>query len=332
MRRALLSTLCCPETGEDLTLEVKKQDRTGDILEGTLKSPGDNVYPIINGVPRFAKLPETHLESQTVKAFGQEWAYFDNYKGYINSKELLFEFIYPLDEQAIKGMKIVELGCGGGRWLERFAECDVELVVGIDLSGSVEQAVERARKYKNVEVIQANILKPPIKRVFDLAVSLGVIHHLSNPIMGLKAGLKVIKPEGRLAVWMYSKEGNELYLRLVRPLRKIGPLLPHRLLLAFSFLLAFPVYLHAHITNPILRELNKKLPLIEYFALIEKLRFVDVMNIVYDQLTPSLALYPSRKDVEEWVEASGGRMLEFTMRTNNSWRIQLAPKNSNRYR
>ena len=98
MHEALLPILCCPETGKDLVLEVKKSDRTGNILEGTLKSPGGNIYPIINGVPRFVNSPKNCLESQTVNAFGREWAYFNRYEGYMNSKELLFEFLYPLNE------------------------------------------------------------------------------------------------------------------------------------------------------------------------------------------------------------------------------------------
>ena len=326
MRETLLSILCCPETGEDLALEVKKNGPNGDILEGILKSPSGRVYPIINGVPRFAKLPEDSLESQTIRAFGREWAYFNNYQGYMNSKELCFEFLHPLNEQALKGKTILELGCGGGRWLERIAECGPELVVGIDLSSSVEQAVERAKKYSNVEVIQANILKLPVKKVFDLAVSLGVMHHLPEPPEGLRSGLKVIKPEGILAVWMYSKEGNEIYLRLVKPLRKLGPLLPHNVLLGFCRSLAFLVYLHVHITNHYFRKLSIKLPLAEYFALLKKLHFNDLVHIIYDQLTPSLAFYPSRNDIKMWVDNSGGKLVGLSMRTNNSWRLQIMHK------
>jgi SAM-dependent methyltransferase len=200
------------------------------------------------------------------------------------------------------------------------------LVVGIDCSSSVEQAVERARKHKNIEVIQANILKPPVKKAFDLAVSLGVMHHLSDPAQGLRTGLEVLKPRGLLVIWTYSKEGNELYLRLVKPLRKIGPLLPHSVLLGFSLILAAPVYLHARVFNPFFKRLKLKLPLVEYICLVRKLRFMDLVNVVYDQIAPGLAFYPSRSEVEQWVDTAGGRIVELTMRTNNSWRAHIKPK------
>ncbi|MFC1675835.1 methyltransferase domain-containing protein [Planctomycetota bacterium] len=326
MRKILLPILCCPETGEDLTLEIKTQDETGDILEGTLRSPAGNEYPITNGVPRFTKSSEVSNKSQTVRAFGKEWEHFDDFKKHINSKELLFEFMHPVNEETIKGKKVIELGCGGGRWLERFAECGAELVVGIDLSTSVEQAVNRTRKYKNVEIIQADILKPPVKRVFDLTASLGVIHHLPEPAKGITTGIKTVKTGGRMTIWIYSKEGNELYLRLVKPLRKICPLLPHSVLLVISYLLAVPVYLHACITNPIFKKLNWKLPLLEYLGIIRKLRFVDLVNVVYDQLAPNLAFYASHDDVMKWVNDSQCKLVELTMRTNNSWRIHLEPE------
>lgn len=189
MREALLPMLSCPETGEALVLEVYKRDSSGNILEGILKNSKGDAYPIIKGIPRFVRSIEDHLERQTIKAFGQEWAYVNNLVGHMYTKELLFEFISPLNEQDLKGKRIVELGCGGGRWLEHFADCKAEFVVGIDLSSSVEQAARRVGKYQNVEVIQADICKPLIKRVFDLAVGIGVMHYLCEPWLGLASGV-----------------------------------------------------------------------------------------------------------------------------------------------
>ena len=58
--------------------------------------------------------------------------------------------------------------------------------------------------------------------------------------------------------------------------------------------------------------------------MLRKERFYDIVSIIYDQLAPKIAFYPSKKEIEEWITKTGGELLELSRRTNNSWRVHLA--------
>src|SRR5690606_6178895 len=53
-----------------------------------------------------------------------------------------------------------------------------------------------------------------------------------------------LKPGGKAIVWLYGYEGNELYLRLVGPLRAVTKRLPHTALMALVWLLFVPLKIY----------------------------------------------------------------------------------------
>ena len=48
---------------------------------------------------------------------------------------------------------------------------------------------------------------------FDIAFSIGVIHHLKDPKMAMENLFNSLKEGGILIIWVYAKEGNENYIR-----------------------------------------------------------------------------------------------------------------------
>jgi len=323
MKLSLLPLLCCPFSRGPLVLDtVERTTPKGEIESGTLRAPDGRAYAIVRGVPHVYGDYRSDDEKTTVQAFGEEWARYDDFDGYMGSAELFAEFSGLAPEQ-LAGRRILEVGCGGGRWLRVMAAWGASEVVGLDFSSSVEQAARLTTEYPNVHVVRGSAIEMPLAPMFDVVVSIGVIHHLDDPVLGLLGIRRAVRERHLVAIWVYAKEGNETYLRLVRPLRRIGPKLPRPVLVGVSRGLAAGLWTYIHSVNRIARATGLPLPLRDYLAMLQRLRFRDVESVVYDQLTPSLARYPSKGEVEEWVTRAGGRPERLYHRTSNSWQCHF---------
>ncbi len=57
-----------------------------------------------------------------------------------------------------------------------------------------------------VTVVRADLLDLPLaERAFDLAFSIGVLHHSPDPRRAFAQVAARVKPGGRLAVWLYRR-------------------------------------------------------------------------------------------------------------------------------
>lgn len=323
MRESLLPLLCCPRTRSPLRLESPARlGPGGEIVEGALRSADGLTYPITHGIPDFSRGYRSADEQHTVEAFGDEWARYDDFAGYMGSAELFTEFT-GLTAADVRGRTVLEVGCGGGRWLRVLAGLGAAQVVGLDFSSAVTQAQRRCADLDNVHVVRGSALEMPFQPVFDLVVSIGVIHHLDDPVLGLRGIAQVLRPDHVVAMWVYAREGNELYLKLVRPLRWVGPRLPPVVLGAGSRVLALGLFSYIHSVNRLAGHLGVPLPLRQYLSMLSRLRFRDLTSVVHDQLTPTIARYATRADVTGWIAAAGGRITRLHHRTGNSWQCHL---------
>jgi SAM-dependent methyltransferase len=301
---------------------MKIESGSGEILTGILRSPEGRSYQIQDGIPCLALDFRNENEAQTVHAFGQEWARYDNFESYMGSADLFHEFT-GLTQEQVCGRTVLEVGCGGGRWLKVMAELGARKVVGLDFSSAVAQAAKQTAAYPQVHVVRGSALDMPLLPKFDLVISIGVIHHLSDPVLGLKGMRKAVSSSHLAVIWVYAHEGNELYLQLVKPLRWLGPKLPEPMLVATSRLLTAALWSHIHTVNRLAIRWGFRLPLRDYLALLGRLRFGDVESVVYDQLIPSIAQYPTRQEVRDWVQQAGGDIISLNQRTGNSWRCHF---------
>jgi len=108
------------------------------------------------------------------------------------------------------GEKVLDVGCGSGVITRRAATTVGETgsVFGIDLSSEM---VARTKKelagagISNAEVAVMDAQEPNFgDRTFDVALSSCVLFFLPEPVVGLKAWHKAIKPGGRLAVTTFG--------------------------------------------------------------------------------------------------------------------------------
>jgi SAM-dependent methyltransferase len=319
--------LISPTDGKRLTL-VDPVERDGRIESGTLVGEDGSRFPIVRGIPRLAVQFRDLAEEQTVRAFGAEWTTFSDHDRHFASPELFREFVPFFDRREVEGRIALDAGCGAGRWTQHLAALGASRVIAVDLSEAVEVCARKVSACENVVVVQGSLLAPPIRRgAIDVAISVGVIHHLAAPAEGLAKIRSLLSSGGGvLAAWLYGYEGNALYLAIFNPLRRLTARCPRRPLLALSYGLTLPLWAWIQTINrwvPVRRDGTPRLPMQTYFRMLEPLSFRDLASVVYDQLTPTLAKYFRRDEVLALVAEAGGEILDLRHRTHNSWCLLL---------
>lgn len=324
MLKEHLHILRCPLTGEKLFLTAKKYAEDGHIESGELVS-SDNTYQIMGGIPRFI-FPQSNEERQTVQAFGAQWYEADSFSlTYGQNAEYFSSYLHPLHPDEFRGSIILDAGCGNGRLIEYAIDFNPKLIVGLDYSHSVELAFNRTRHCKNVLIVQGSILSPPLSRNnFNIIYSLGVIHHLEVPEKGLVELGRLLNQSGKMHIWTYSREGNEIYLTLVRPLRWVAKKMTKRALWSLSSCLAFVTWPYLWACSftkdrfPLL-----SFPMQDYLSFIYKSGFKIYELVIHDQLAPSIVFYPTKDEIQSWAKIANLQIFHMDMRTNNSWRVGL---------
>ena len=112
------------------------------------------------------------------------------------------------------GGDILIAGCGTGQQAIESAQMYPDArVLAVDLSLSslaYAQRKTRALGLGNIEYAQADILRlDTIRRTFDLIESTGVLHHLADPVAGLRALVKLLRPRGLMHLAFYSETGRQ---------------------------------------------------------------------------------------------------------------------------
>jgi len=107
---------------------------------------------------------------------------------------------------------ILIAGCGTGSHSISAMRYKNAKILGVDLSlASLAYAKRKTEELniKNIEYLQADILQlKKLDKKFDIIESSGVLHHMKDPIAGLKVLLDLLEPNGFLKLGLYSKIGR----------------------------------------------------------------------------------------------------------------------------
>jgi ubiquinone/menaquinone biosynthesis C-methylase UbiE len=122
-------------------------------------------------------------------------------------------FVWPeldfLIKYTTQGDKVLDLGCGNGRYFEAFKDKDVDYT-GVDNSEKLIKIAKQSYPKGNFKT--ANALNLPFQDShFDKIYSFAVLHHIPSKqlrLQFLKEAKRVLKPKGvlTLTVWKFNRK------------------------------------------------------------------------------------------------------------------------------
>ena len=104
-------------------------------------------------------------------------------------------------------------GCGTGNHICQAANYLNANILGVDLSlSSLAYAKRKVEELglKNIDFLHADILQlKDLKKKFDVIESIGVLHHMHDPLQGLKILVDLLEPNGFLLIGLYSEKARQ---------------------------------------------------------------------------------------------------------------------------
>lgn len=185
--------------------------------EGLVCAGCGRQYPLLNGVVRFVGAQEY------AGSFGFQWKLYartqlDNETN--QKSERAFRRRTGFRPEDLAGKLVLDVGCGMGRFAEVATRWGAH-VVGIDLSLASEVAAKNLAE-RNATIFQADVFKIPFAaESFDYIYSIGVLHHTPDCERAFKSLPRLLKPGGRIAIWLYSSYNpwyrmSDVYRKITR--------------------------------------------------------------------------------------------------------------------
>lgn len=154
----------------------------------------------------------THnFDARTVEGFGLEWQAFDQSRLTPDELRWMFEAyfgIFPF-ETLPANAEGFDLGCGSGRW----AELVLERVGVLHCIDPAEEALNVARKRlghaRGARFHHVSVENIPLANGSqDFGYSLGVLHHIPDPALGLAQCVRKLKPRAPFLLYLYYDFDN----------------------------------------------------------------------------------------------------------------------------
>jgi SAM-dependent methyltransferase len=186
-------------------------------------------YPRVDGVIRFVD------KQQYAGSFGFQWhvharTQLDTDES--KRSENAFRQRTGFCPEDLAGKLVLDVGCGMGRFADVATRWGAH-VVGIDLSLAAEVAA-RNLAGRDATVFQADVFHLPFApESFDFIYSIGVLHHTPDCERAFKSLPGLLKPGGRIAVWLYSRYNS--WYRMSDLYRKVTRRMPTRMLYTLCY-------------------------------------------------------------------------------------------------
>ena len=163
------------------------------------------------------------IAQRTGELFGPLWAELTD-EQYRQSVELFTKRAVAnnFDLAWIKGKRVLDAGCGSGRYSVALAMHGASEITAIDVSVSgLNEARSRTTEYPQIQFRHASVLDIPFPdNSFDLVWCAGVIHHTTDFNRGISEVCRVLKKgEGKLFLLLYGAGG--MRWKLIKSLRPI---------------------------------------------------------------------------------------------------------------
>lgn len=256
--------------------------------------------------------------AKTIEDFGAQWTTYRENDGYYASPELFQDILGDLmRSEDVRDKNVADIGSGTGRIVNMLLASGAASVTAIEPSDAFEVLkVNTAKDSAKIHYLKKRGDEIPADAALDYVFSIGVLHHIPEPKKVVDAAYNALKPGGRCLIWLYGYEGNEFYLSIFSPLRKITSRMPDFLLAAFSWILTviLSVYMSACRVIP----LPMKTYMLGHIAKLSwKVRYLTI----FDQLNPTEARYYKKDAAIALLADSGFKDVRIFHRHGYSWTV-----------
>ena len=245
----------------------------------------------------------------TANEFGYEW---DIYREILPVHRIQFQnWIKPFEIDDFKGKSFIDAGCGIGRNSYWPLKAGAKSCFAFDFDHrTVAVAKHNLKEFSNAEIKFQSIEDLSIENKFDIAFSIGVIHHLENPKLAVRNLYNTLKNNGVLILWVYAQEGNELYLFFLKLIRLITSRIPLPITRFVAKIATLFLWIFLRFFS-----YNK------YLRMIKRFSFRHLESIVFDQFLPSIANYWTKEQVLGLIDELKFKNVNINHTNNYSWTI-----------
>ncbi|MFY7840288.1 MAG: methyltransferase domain-containing protein [Lacibacter sp.] len=290
------------------------------ITEAILFSDAGFVFPVINGIPRmlleaiddYAGFLQQHLHDyalrrknleathagvlaycksknqQTKKSFFVEWSFLQPtqkdklWHEDIDALQNRFLLEAGCKKEELAQKLAIDIGSGHGITTNKIAGT-TGFAVGIELSRAVEEAYNRNSNC-NAHYLQGDLQFIPFENhSFDFLYSSGVLHHTNNTRNSLGIVEQLVKPYGRICIWLYHPQNNRIHAAMLA-LRKITTRLPFWITFVLLQLFVFPL-------SFVIKRMKRKV----------KPNYREEMIDLLDMFTPKYRFETDHQTAEAWL-------------------------------
>jgi len=259
------------------------------------------------------------IGQRTIRDFGDQWSRYPDNSGFFGSHELFRDIVEPLIcESNLEGMVVAEIGSGAGRVVNMLCRTGVRRVYAVEPSSAAFSVLRKnvAAHGSRVECLNLRGDELPDNLNLDYVFAIGVVQFIPSPDATVRAAFKALNSGGKCFFWLYGKEGNETYLGIVLPLRRITVSLPHFALALLCH--GLNVFLDIYIQLCRLMAL----PMRDYVLnVISCLSREKRYLTIYDQLNPTYARYYTEAEARDLLARGGFTDIKLYHRHGYSWSV-----------
>ncbi len=261
--------------------------------------------------------------NKVIDDFGEEWERFDftNEEQLTALKSQFERYVEPLPGDFFEGEKkvIADFGAGTGRWSYFFKDHALELYVIEPSMKAFQVAKNKLSRFSQVTLLNQSVESNEIQESsLDLAVSLGVLHHIQDTGQAIKDIASKIKPDGMFLCYLYYALDDKpfAYRFLWKSsdiLRKSISNMPKKLKTFLTDLIAIFIYFPLARTSLFLKKLGvstKNFPLHHY----ENLSFYVMRNDALDRFGTTLEQRFTQSQIVEMLREAGFAGYKFSER------------------
>ena len=257
---------------------------------------------------------DENLDQEVINSFGHEWAAFDYSEAQTNEAldAQFLAYCEPIDLSQFnpETSLAADFGAGSGRWTSRLLPYFSQVYALEPSDGANKVLTKKFVNESRVKILQETVGMNSIpSSSLDLAMSLGVLHHIPDTGLAIKDVVSKIKSGGVFLCYLYYKLDNKpIYYRGLfwasNSIRWVISRLPYAMRRMIARIIAIAVYLPLARTSKLLAKkgLNvSDIPLHHY----ADMPFVMLQNDALDRFGTRLEQRFSKKEITEMLGNAG---------------------------